>query len=66
MFQLREEFDSGNQVELTSESSPHDVGALLKEFFRDLPDPLLTRDLYSPFLATCSKFVLNYILVIYG
>ncbi|GAB1605110.1 rho GTPase-activating protein 6-like [Argonauta hians] len=50
--QLREEFDSGKDVILDETQNPHDVGALLKEFFRDLPEPLLTRDLYSPFVAT--------------
>nr|KAI8757403.1 rho GTPase-activating protein 6-like [Biomphalaria glabrata] len=48
--QLREEFDSGKEVVLTDEYHPHDVAALLKEYFRDLPDPLLTRELYLPFL----------------
>ncbi|KAK7097111.1 rho GTPase-activating protein 6-like [Littorina saxatilis] len=50
--QLREEFDSGKDVVLTDDHNPHDVGALLKEFFRDLPEPLLTRDLYPAFVAT--------------
>ncbi|XP_029646498.1 rho GTPase-activating protein 6-like [Octopus sinensis] len=50
--QLRDEFDSGKDVILDESQNPHDVGALLKEFFRDLPEPLLTRDLYSPFVAT--------------
>ncbi|GFS27721.1 rho GTPase-activating protein 6 [Elysia marginata] len=51
--QLREEFDSGHEVQLTEDHNPHDVGALLKEYYRDLPEPLLTRDLYVPFL--CAK-----------
>ncbi|XP_018022448.1 uncharacterized protein LOC108678510 isoform X1 [Hyalella azteca] len=50
--QLREEFDQGGEVVLTEEHCPHDVATLLKEFFRDLPEPLLTRDLYEPFLCT--------------
>ncbi|RUS87254.1 hypothetical protein EGW08_005006, partial [Elysia chlorotica] len=49
--QLREEFDSGQEVQLTEDHNPHDVGALLKEYYRDLPEPLLTRDLYVPFLS---------------
>ena len=53
--QLRDEFDSGKDVKLNEEHNPHDVAALLKEFFRDLPEPLLTRDLYSPFVATRSE-----------
>ncbi|OQR76491.1 hypothetical protein BIW11_07752 [Tropilaelaps mercedesae] len=30
----------------------HDVAQLLKEFFRDLPEPLMTRQLYASFLVT--------------
>ena len=52
--QLREEFDNGKVVHFTEEHCPHDVAALFKEFFRDLPDPLLTRDLYEPFISTQS------------
>ena len=49
--QLRDEFDSGRDVKLNESHNPHEVGALLKEYFRDLPEPLLTRDLYSPLIA---------------
>uniref|UniRef100_A0A4W3IAQ9 Rho GTPase activating protein 6 n=1 Tax=Callorhinchus milii TaxID=7868 RepID=A0A4W3IAQ9_CALMI len=49
--QLREEFDRGADVVLDEEHSVHDVGALLKEFLRDIPDPLLTRELYTPFIS---------------
>ncbi|KAK7909457.1 hypothetical protein WMY93_014141 [Mugilogobius chulae] len=48
--QLREEFDLGTDVQLDEEQSIHDVAALLKEFLRDMPDPLLPRELYSAFL----------------
>ena len=44
-FQLREEFDRGVDVSLEEEHSVHDVAAWLKEFLRDMPDPLLTREL---------------------
>ncbi|XP_071485880.1 uncharacterized protein [Diadema antillarum] len=50
--QLREEYDAGELVQLNSSVSPHDVGALLKEYFRDLPEPLLTRELYTAFVGT--------------
>ncbi|KAM4904797.1 rho GTPase-activating protein 6 isoform 2-T2 [Sylvia borin] len=50
--QLREEFDRGVDVVLDEEHSIHDVAALLKEFLRDMPDPLLTRELYTPFINT--------------
>lgn len=48
-------FDSGQNVELTDDMNPHDVACLLKEFFRSLPEPLMTTDLYQPFLATRSE-----------
>lgn len=50
--QLREEFDRGIDVQLDEEYSVHDVAALLKEFLRDLPDPLLTKELYTAFINT--------------
>ncbi|KAL3880054.1 hypothetical protein ACJMK2_032325 [Sinanodonta woodiana] len=50
--QLRDEFDSGKDVKLNESHNPHEIGSLLKEYFRDLPEPLLTRDLYSPLVAT--------------
>ncbi|KAK5611588.1 hypothetical protein CRENBAI_014679 [Crenichthys baileyi] len=48
--QLREDFDIGVDVQLDEEHSVHDVAALLKEFLRDMPDPLLPRELYPAFL----------------
>ncbi|XP_016894444.1 rho GTPase-activating protein 6-like isoform X2 [Cynoglossus semilaevis] len=48
--QLREEFDRGIDVQLDEEHSVHDVAALLKEFLRDMPDPLLTKELYTAFI----------------
>ncbi|CAB1454752.1 unnamed protein product [Pleuronectes platessa] len=50
--QLREELDQGWEVSLDEEHSVHDVAALLKEFLRDMPDPLLTRELYTAFINT--------------
>ncbi|XP_059210125.1 rho GTPase-activating protein 36 [Centropristis striata] len=48
--QLLDDFDRGVDVQLDEEHSVHDVAALLKEFLRDIPDPLLTRELYPAFL----------------
>ncbi|XP_058478347.1 rho GTPase-activating protein 6-like isoform X2 [Solea solea] len=48
--QLRDEFDRGIDVQLDEEYSVHDVAALLKEFLRDMPDPLLTKELYTAFI----------------
>ncbi|XP_029305804.1 rho GTPase-activating protein 6-like isoform X2 [Cottoperca gobio] len=50
--QLREEFDRAIDVQLDEEQSVHDVAALLKEFLRDMPDPLLTKELYTAFINT--------------
>jgi Rho GTPase-activating protein 6 len=49
---LREDFDSGREVEMDADLCPHDAATLLKEFFRDLPDPLLSRELYPAFIQT--------------
>ncbi|KAK2856866.1 hypothetical protein Q5P01_005601 [Channa striata] len=50
--QLREEFDRGVDVQLDEDHSVHDIAALLKEFLRDMPDPLLTKELYTAFINT--------------
>ncbi|KAI5632554.1 rhoGAP domain-containing protein [Phthorimaea operculella] len=50
--QLREEWERGQESALDTATCPHDVATLLKEFLRDLPDPLLCRDLYPAFLQT--------------
>lgn len=54
-FQLRENFDCGRETKIGSDQCPHDVATLLKEYFRDLPDPLLCRELYQAFVHTQSK-----------
>ncbi|KAA0723657.1 Rho GTPase-activating protein 6 [Triplophysa tibetana] len=48
--QLRNDFNSGIDAVLDEEHSVHDVAALLKEFLREMPDPLLPRELYRAFL----------------
>ncbi|XP_020809881.1 uncharacterized protein LOC110185413 isoform X2 [Drosophila serrata] len=51
--QLREEFDSGiGDFKIPVNTCPHDVATLLKEFLRDLPEPLLCTALYSTFIET--------------
>ncbi|XP_037095081.1 rho GTPase-activating protein 6-like isoform X1 [Syngnathus acus] len=50
--QMREELDQGWELHLDEQHSVHDVAALLKEFLRDMPDPLLTRELYTAFINT--------------
>ncbi|KAL1509148.1 hypothetical protein ABEB36_003933 [Hypothenemus hampei] len=50
--QLREDFDCGKETTIDNTQCPHDVANLLKEYLRDLPDPLLCRELYSAFIQT--------------
>nr|XP_032642118.1 rho GTPase-activating protein 36 isoform X2 [Chelonoidis abingdonii] len=50
--QLREEFNQGFDVFLDDSYCVHDVAALLKEFFRDMPDSLIPKELYSAFVST--------------
>ena len=51
-----------NQVDFRNpEHFFHDVNSvagLLKQFFRELPDPLLTRDHYRGFIDAASKLLL--------
>eukprot|EP00011_Vannellida_sp_DIVA3-517-6-12_P001288 CAMPEP_0114633438 /NCGR_PEP_ID=MMETSP0168-20121206/15455_1 /TAXON_ID=95228 ORGANISM="Vannella sp., Strain DIVA3 517/6/12" /NCGR_SAMPLE_ID=MMETSP0168 /ASSEMBLY_ACC=CAM_ASM_000044 /LENGTH=533 /DNA_ID=CAMNT_0001845089 /DNA_START=18 /DNA_END=1619 /DNA_ORIENTATION=- len=49
--QLKERYDSGEEVDLSSIQDPHAVAGLLKLFFREAPVPLLTFELYEEFLA---------------
>lgn len=44
----------GKKVDLATVINPHTVAGLLKVFFRELPEPLLTFELYDAFLAAIS------------
>ncbi|XP_036334923.1 uncharacterized protein LOC118745557, partial [Rhagoletis pomonella] len=50
--QMREDFDKNSVTNIDDETCPHDVATLLKEFLRDLPEPLLCSGLYKAFLET--------------
>ncbi|XP_017126199.1 uncharacterized protein LOC108145327 isoform X2 [Drosophila elegans] len=50
--QMREEFDKDCHTKFFVDTCPHDVATLLKEYLRDLPEPLLCDRLYSTFLKT--------------
>ena len=43
--ELREAFDRGEEVDLTLVKDEHVVTGLLKLYFRELPEPLFTRNL---------------------
>lgn len=48
-------YDTGREVMLNESFNPNDAACLLKEYLRSLPEPLLTRELYSGFIAANSK-----------
>ncbi|XP_028392970.1 rho GTPase-activating protein 11A-like isoform X2 [Dendronephthya gigantea] len=47
--QLRKTIEEGGTF---AEAQPHDVASLLKQFFRELPEPLLTNQLHDHFLKS--------------
>jgi len=44
-------FERGEDVNLETVTDPHVVANLIKVFFRELPEPLMTFDLYDCFLS---------------
>ena len=55
--QLRDDFDRGAEMALSPETGVHDVATLLKEFFRDLPEPIFPKDMQAALLTIHSKSV---------
>mmetsp|Transcript_328 Transcript_328/g.453 ORF Transcript_328/g.453 Transcript_328/m.453 type:complete len:805 (+) Transcript_328:1-2415(+) len=49
--EYRKAFDAGEPVDLFKETDPHAVSGLLKLYFRMLPQPILTFQLYDKFIA---------------
>lgn len=43
--------DAETVIILREEYEAHDVAGLLKEYFRELPDPLMTEDAYAHFIT---------------
>ena len=48
--QLKDQVNSSRNLTFDSSTNAHDIAGLIKEFLRELPEPLLTRDLSVPFL----------------
>ena len=51
---LSEDIDSGKPVDFSTIADCHTVSGLLKLYFREMEEPLLTYDLYAAFVASCS------------
>ena len=53
--QLKEQFDTGERPEfLMPEMDIHSIASLLKMFLRDLPEPLVTVELYDIIVTLCT------------
>lgn len=51
-------FDNGDKINLSDEEEYNDICAVtsvLKQYFRELPDPLLTHETYDKFIQVSSK-----------
>ncbi|KAJ3434757.1 rho/rac/cdc gtpase-activating protein [Anaeramoeba flamelloides] len=48
--QYKKEFDSGIEINFENEKNVHNVSGLLKQWFRELPESLLTKKLYLEFI----------------
>ncbi|KAJ3448906.1 rho/rac/cdc gtpase-activating protein [Anaeramoeba flamelloides] len=52
----KEEFDSGKDVTFENEMNVHNVSGILKQWFRELPESLLTKELYPKFVQIQSNY----------
>ncbi|CAF5149757.1 unnamed protein product, partial [Rotaria magnacalcarata] len=48
--ELKDQVNLNRSLTFDVSTNAHDIAGLIKEFLRELPEPLLTRDLCSPFL----------------
>lgn len=53
--ELAKQFNSGSYAPLKPATDPHVVTGLVKKFLREMPEPLLTFDLYESFRMTMLK-----------
>jgi hypothetical protein len=51
--------NSSRSLTFDDTTNAHDIAGLIKEFLRELPEPLLTRDLCAPFLNIPSSSYLS-------
>ncbi|CAF2758534.1 unnamed protein product [Rotaria sp. Silwood2] len=53
--ELKDQVNLNRSFTFDSSTNAHDIAGLIKEFLRELPEPLLTRDLCGPFLNVRTK-----------
>jgi len=52
MDQYMAQYDQGKRVNLSQINDPHCVAGIMKQFFREMPEPLCTFELYESFTST--------------
>ncbi|CAF2472463.1 unnamed protein product [Rotaria sp. Silwood2] len=53
--ELKDQVNLNRSLTFDLSTNAHDIAGLIKEFLRELPEPLLTRDLCAPFLNVPSR-----------
>lgn len=56
MQKVKKKLEKGYTVDFSSLNNVHSVAGLLKMYFRELPEPLLTFEHYNMFIAATGKF----------
>jgi hypothetical protein len=54
MRQLQEEFERGEDVQFSPDLDICSVTSVLKQYFRNLPNPLITYEVYDRFVESAS------------
>ena len=53
--QLKEKIDTNREVKFTPDMDPHVISGLIKLYLREMPEPLLTFQLFEVFRSVCCK-----------
>lgn len=56
---FKDTIDQGKEIDFSSATNPHIVASLLKQYLRELPEPIMTWKLYPPFIATVDEYGTN-------
>ncbi|KAJ3439671.1 rho/rac/cdc gtpase-activating protein [Anaeramoeba flamelloides] len=52
----KQEFDSGKDITFENEMNVHNVSGILKQWFRELPESMLTKELYPQFIQIQANY----------
>ena len=58
MKQIQEEFERGDDVQFTQDLDICTVTSVLKQYLRNLPNPLITYEVYDRFIETSRRWPL--------